>query len=96
MSGETLYVAKDWKDRKLQQALLQSHKPEHQEILREYQEKKAGGATGGQAQNTVFAGSRSRTDTRLGSRPGLRQKPKRTVVDVPQNKLGRKLLLDSR
>ena len=33
-----LYVAKDWKDRKLQQALLQPHKPEHREILRKYRQ----------------------------------------------------------
>ena len=39
MSKEHLYVARDWKDRKIQQALLQPHKPEHREILRDYRSK---------------------------------------------------------
>jgi len=37
MGMKPLYVAKDWKDRKIQQALLQPHKPQHREILREYE-----------------------------------------------------------
>ena len=36
MSMKPLYVAKEWKDRKIQQALLQPHKPQHKEVLREY------------------------------------------------------------
>lgn len=36
MTGKSLFVAKDWKDRKIQQALLQPHKPEHRKILQEY------------------------------------------------------------
>lgn len=39
MSKKQLFVAKDWKDRKIQQALLQPHKPEHREILRDYRSK---------------------------------------------------------
>jgi uncharacterized radical SAM protein YgiQ len=39
MSMKPLFVAKDWKDRKIQQALLQPHKPEHREILRSYRQK---------------------------------------------------------
>jgi uncharacterized radical SAM protein YgiQ len=40
MGMKPLYVAKDWKDRKIQQALLQPHKPEHREILRDYEREK--------------------------------------------------------
>ena len=40
MSMKPLFVAKEWKDRKIQQALLQPHKPEHREILREYERDK--------------------------------------------------------
>jgi uncharacterized radical SAM protein YgiQ len=37
MSKKSLYVAKDWQDRKLQQALLQPHKPQHRDIVLKYQ-----------------------------------------------------------
>src|SRR6478735_9957759 len=40
MSKKNLFVAKEWKDRKIQQALLQPHKPEHREILRAYRQNK--------------------------------------------------------
>lgn len=40
MSMKPLYVAKDYKDRKIQQALLQPHKPQHKEVLREYAREK--------------------------------------------------------
>lgn len=36
MTKQPLFVAKEWKDRKIQQALLQPHRPEHREILRNY------------------------------------------------------------
>lgn len=36
MSKKDLFVAKSWEDRKIQQALLQPHKPEHKELLRKY------------------------------------------------------------
>jgi uncharacterized radical SAM protein YgiQ len=36
MTKRPLFVAREWKDRKIQQALLQPHKPEHKEILRDY------------------------------------------------------------
>src|SRR4029078_10236848 len=38
MTKRPLFVAKDWKDRKIQQALLQPHKPEHREILQKYRQ----------------------------------------------------------
>jgi uncharacterized radical SAM protein YgiQ len=40
MSKRPLFVAKEWKDRKIQQALLQPHKPEHKEILQRYSQEK--------------------------------------------------------
>jgi radical SAM superfamily enzyme YgiQ (UPF0313 family) len=36
MTKKDLFVAKEWKDRKIQQALLQPHKPGHREILQKY------------------------------------------------------------
>lgn len=36
MTKKELFVAKEWKDRKIQQALLQPHKPGHREILQKY------------------------------------------------------------
>jgi hypothetical protein len=38
MSKKPLFVAKEWKDRKIQQAMLQPHKPGHREILRRYKD----------------------------------------------------------
>ncbi len=40
MGMKPLYVAKEWKDRKIQQALLQPHKAQHKEVLREYTREK--------------------------------------------------------
>lgn len=40
MTKSPLYVAKDRIDRKIQQALLQPHKPEHKEILMRYRQQK--------------------------------------------------------
>lgn len=36
MTEEPLFVAKEWKDRTLQQALLQPHQPRHRELLRKH------------------------------------------------------------
>jgi uncharacterized radical SAM protein YgiQ len=83
MSMKPLFVAKEWKDRKIQQALLQPHKPEHREILRDYR----------QRQRLKAAGA-GKPPIRVGSRvpkPGTR-----TIVDAPKGALGRKLLLDER
>ena len=38
MTKRELFVAKDYRDRKIQQALLQPHKPEHKKILQEYRQ----------------------------------------------------------
>lgn len=38
MTKKELFVPRDWKDRKIQQALLQPHKPEHREILMKYRQ----------------------------------------------------------
>lgn len=40
MTRKQLYVAKNWRDRKLQQALLQPQKPEHKKILADYRSRK--------------------------------------------------------
>jgi hypothetical protein len=79
---QPLFVAKDWKDRKIQQALLQPKKPEHREILRNYARDKRN------APKSAPTG-KWQADTRITSQ-------KRTVVDVPKGKLGPKLFLDTR
>jgi radical SAM superfamily enzyme YgiQ (UPF0313 family) len=72
MTKKELFVAKEWKDRKIQQALLQPHKPGHREILQKYRSDKY---------------QQSLADSK---------RPKRSVVEVPKNKMGPKLLLDTR
>jgi uncharacterized radical SAM protein YgiQ len=90
MSKKDLYVAKDWKDRKIQQALLQPHKPEHREILREYRQRKARQAVVGGPKKDFGT-----NDARVSI--GLKRDPqKRSIVEAPRHKMGRKLLLDSR
>jgi uncharacterized radical SAM protein YgiQ len=102
MSMKPLFVAKEWKDRKIQQALLQPNKPEHREILRKYHQERGRRAVEGGAKRD-FGTCDSRAPARRGvaAKAGARvAKPgviaPRTVVDVPAKKLGRKLLLDSR
>ena len=91
MSKKNLYVAKEWKDRKIQQALLQPHKAEHKQILRDYRSKQ---------RRDAFAGGPKRDngtcDTRVPDAILERQNRKRSIVDVPKKKLGPKLLLDTR
>lgn len=41
MSKKDLFVAKEWKDKKIQQALLQPHKPGNREILQSYRQKRS-------------------------------------------------------
>ena len=97
MNMKPLFVAKDWKDRKLQQALLQRHKPEHREIIREYEREKRISAKRAEeigGQKTDYGTGDARTPKAL--RPTQPQRKKRSVVDVPKNKLGPKLFLDSR
>jgi len=102
MGMKPLYVAKDWKDRKIQQALLQPHKPEHRAILREYErDKQRAEIVGGVKKNygsgdtraPVFAGR---------NRPHPQNKNAnvkfggRSIVEPPTEKMGKKLLLDTR
>lgn len=83
---EALYVAKDFKDRKLQQALLQPHKPEHREIIAEYRRTQRRQAAGHPSAQKIV------------KRPGalLGSQKTRSVVNVPKKNLGPKLLLDDR
>jgi uncharacterized radical SAM protein YgiQ len=59
MSMKPLFVAKEWKDRKIQQALLQPHKPAHREILREYERDKRRQGKGGEKSIAAPGGARS-------------------------------------
>ena len=96
MSKKDLFVAKEWKDRKIQQALLQPHKPEHREILREYRERKK--AAGGP--KIDYGSGDSRSPQALRDKNARFQNPgaikKRSVVEAPKHKMGQKLLLDTR
>lgn len=83
MTKKPLFVAKEWKDRKLQQALLQPHKPEHKDLLRRYRQK----------QRKKSIAPIEKKVYRKRYKRGGQQK---TVVDVPESKLGPHLLLDSR
>jgi radical SAM superfamily enzyme YgiQ (UPF0313 family) len=86
MTKKQLFVAKEWKDRKIQQALLQPHKPGHREILQKYRiEKHRHEVAGGAKKDYGTCDSRAPTVPR-----------KRSVVDAPKRKMGTKLLLDTR
>jgi uncharacterized radical SAM protein YgiQ len=88
MSKKNLFVAKDWKDRKLQQALLQPHKPEHRELVREYRQR--------QRRENVAGGAKQDFGTCDSRTPRALKNRKRSIVEAPRNKLGPKLLLDQR
>lgn len=88
MTKRQLFVAKEWKDRKLQQALLQPHKPEHKQILTDYRSKKRRQAVVG---GTVVA---SKGGSTTQQKQGV--KSKASIVEAPLKKLGVKLYLDSR
>ncbi len=105
MTKKPLFVAKEWKDRKIQQALLQPHKPGHREILRRYQQERRRREIVGGVHDQDFGTCDTRVPVALRERPKQKkpggafvQKPakKRTVVEPPNGKLGRKLLLDTR
>lgn len=87
MSKTELFIPKEWRDRKIQQALLQPHKPEHREILREYRS--------WQRRQGVASGEIKNSNDRNMRGPKNRNR-KRSIVEVPKKKLGLKLLLDSR
>lgn len=89
MTKKPLFVAKEWKDRKIQQALLQPHKPEHKQVLNEYQDQKR--------KRTVEGGVKKDWGTCDSRTPvALKNKKKRSIVEPPRHKMGPKLLLDTR
>lgn len=144
MTKTPLFVAKEQKDRKIQQALLQPHKPQHKEILADYQRERrraghahrttapiAGPAKSGQVMTTqstqgkipmhptLLAKQRREIEGGVKRDNGtcdprepdaVRRKRlmnerlkkmtwgngKRSIVEPPTEKLGKKLLLDSR
>ncbi|MEW6055306.1 MAG: YgiQ family radical SAM protein [Bdellovibrionota bacterium] len=95
MTKKPLFVAKEWRDRKIQQALLQPHKPEHKKILADYRSLQRRRAVEGGAKRD-FGTCDSRAPEALQGRHGMRKKRAKSVVEVPRKKLGPKLLLDSR
>jgi len=92
MSKKDLYVAKTWKDRKLQQALLQPQKPEHRELILEYKRSQRRDANRA-AQSTEPAKSQGQVQQQPNQSHPRRA---RSIVEPPKQNLGRKLLLDSR
>jgi radical SAM superfamily enzyme YgiQ (UPF0313 family) len=99
MSRKQLFVAREWKDRKIQQALLQPHKPEHREILREYNQRKRrsaieGGAKDDYGTNDARAPQALRRQGKHATGP--QAGGKRSLVEPPRGRLGQKLLLDTR
>ena len=88
MSKKDLFVPKEWKDRKVQQALLQPHKPGNEKIIEQYKFQKNQKAIGS-GKASVNPGLKTQVKPQLNSQG-------RTIVDVPRNKLGRKLFLDTR
>ena len=86
------YVAKDQTDRKIQQALLQPHKPGNREVLQRYHQQKKRQAVAGGVK-TDYGTNDARTPRMLVNPKSL---IKKTVVDVPKGKLGPKLHLDTR
>jgi len=93
MSKKSLFVAKEWKDRKIQQALLQPNKPEHREILKDYQrEKRRRLAAGGVKED--FGTNDSRTPIAIKKK--MLENRKRSLVNPPKTQMGTKLLLDTR
>ena len=101
MTKVPLFVAKDWKDRKIQQALLQPHKPGHKEILMEYrQRQRRTQVESGVKRDYGTGDSRIPVALQGAKKDKLQQKKRvsgtRSVVEPPRHKLGPKLLLDSR
>ena len=97
MTKRPLFVAKEWKDRKIQQALLQPHKPGHREILQKYRtekylREKRREIEGGAKRDFGTNDSRTTVAAKIAT-PAQR---KRSVVEAPQRKMGPKLYLDSR
>jgi len=88
MSKRHLYVAKEWRDRKLQQALLQPHKPEHRDMVRDYRSR--------QRRRAVEGGEKRDNGTCDPRTPHALKNRKRSIVEPPKKQMGKKLLLDER
>ena len=112
MTKTQLFVAKEWKDRKIQQALLQPHKPQHRQILVDYNRERRQGAQAGKQEQAARQGKvPMHPSLKREMEGGVKQnyaaasKPlfgqpkfgkKRSIVEPPTEKMGKKLLLDSR
>lgn len=88
MTKKELFVAKEWKDRKIQQALLQPHKPGAREILQKYEQDKRLKANGYVHKNKPGQQKQANGNQKHGLR--------RSIVEPPREKMGMKLLLDTR
>jgi radical SAM superfamily enzyme YgiQ (UPF0313 family) len=100
MTKVPLFVAKEWKDRKIQQALLQPHKPEHREILMRYRQERRrreveGGVKRDYGTNDARTPAALKAKLRAG-RPAPQANQKRSIVEPPRKGMGQKLLLDER
>lgn len=94
MSKKELFIAKDWRDRKIQQALLQPHKPEHKKILQEYRSfMRRQAIEGGVKRDFGTCDTRTPDALRAKQRQGKR---KRSIVEPTKKMMGPKLYLDSR
>ncbi|MBL7714507.1 MAG: YgiQ family radical SAM protein [Bdellovibrionales bacterium] len=108
MSKKPLFVAKNWDDRKIQQALLQPHKPEHREVLMKYRQalakqkyaKPGSIGVGAAAVGDQKGKGPSEAHTASAKGPSLKKSSRtiagRSIVNPPPHKMGKKLLLDSR
>ncbi len=83
MTRKPLFVAKEWKDRKIQQAMLQPHKPGNRELLRRYR--------GKQSQEV-----QSQEVQRRKTLENSNVQKKRSLVEATPQQLGPQLMLDSR
>jgi uncharacterized radical SAM protein YgiQ len=91
MSGKPLFVAKDQTDRKIQQALLQPHKPGNREVLQKYRQRQRLQKVAGGVKKDYGSG-----DPRAPKKGFHRPPAKRSIVEPPRDQMGPKLLLDTR
>lgn len=108
MSKKPLFVAKNWDDRKIQQALLQPHKPEHREVLMKYRQQLAkqkyakpnsigvGAAQVGEKKGKGPSETHQATTKGPSLKKSSRTIAGKSIVEPPRHKMGKKLLLDSR
>ncbi len=98
MTKKELFVAKAWKDRRLQQSLLQPHKPQNAEFLRRY--RAAGGVKSEYGTNDSRGPIQKPRPQSQQPQPGTKTpRPPvspRSLVNPPRKQLGPKLYLDTR